>query len=252
MVSRILLTTCLLFLPGGLWAAPPAVPDVKTGIGIPTVVRASAVVDRWVPLTPGLHVLAPGLLVDKNTAVVSSAAPGSYELLALVGKEGTVCLVKVEAVGPQPPPPVPDPFPPPPPPPPPPPSPSVPIPHAGFRVLMVYETGETSKLPQAQIAILTAKEIRDYLKAKTVIGPDGKTREFRIWDKDLNVAGDHAIWREAMKRQEQGANPLTNDLTGKRTTLPWIMISDGTRGFEGPLPKTVEETLALLKQYGGQ
>lgn len=113
-----------------------------------------------------------------------------------------------------------------------------PIPDAGFRVLMIYETATAASLPANQIAALNSQAVRNYLNAKCVVGPDGKTREWRLWDKDVNVSNESTIWQNAMKRP--------------RTAVPWIIISDGKKGFEGPLPVNSAELLKLLKQFGGE
>lgn len=36
-----------------------------------------------------------------------------------------------------------------------------------------------------------------------------------------------------------------------RDSLPWIYITNNKVGYSGPLPKTEEETLNLLRKYGG-
>jgi hypothetical protein len=138
--------------------------------------------------------------------------------------------------GPIPPTPTPTPGPPTPGPTPPTPTPA-PIPAPGLHVLMVYESGELSKLPPAQLSVLYAKSIRDYLQAKCPVGPDGKTKEWRIWDQNTDASGDAPVWRDAMKRP--------------RTSVPWIIVSNGTSGYEGPLPASIDEALKLLKQFGG-
>ncbi len=108
-----------------------------------------------------------------------------------------------------------------------------PIPVSGFRVLVVYESA--TKLPAAQAAIFNAKEIRDYLNLRCV-EVAGK-KEFRFWDKDISTANVSPFWQAAMSRP--------------RTSVPWIVISNGVNGFEGPLPANVAATMALLKQFGG-
>jgi len=171
----------------------------------------------------------------KNIFLVEVLASGRVELLAI--PEGAKTDVDVQRVtldvdaGDSPrPPPIP------PVPPPDPPSPA-PIPVAGFRVLIVYESGDLTKMPAAQQAILYSKTLRDYLNVKCVAGPDSKTREWRIFDKDVDTSGESAVWQAVMKRP--------------RSAVPWIVISDGKAGHEGPLPATVDETLALLKKWGG-
>jgi len=128
------------------------------------------------------------------------------------------------------------PTPPDPPKPPIPPPPAPPIPQAGFRVLIVYETADLTKLPSAQASIITAKSIRDYLNLRCVAGTDG-AKEWRIWDQNVSTANVPKIWQDAMSRP--------------RTALPWIVISNGVAGFEGPLPANVTDTLDLLRRYGG-
>lgn len=113
-----------------------------------------------------------------------------------------------------------------------------PIPVDGFRVLFVVETADASKLPKEQLAILTSHDVRAYLNAKCVLGADGKTREWRQWDKDVSIEGEAAHWKAAMGR--------------KRDSLPWLIISDGKTGYEGPLPMTIADTLKLLKQFAGE
>ena len=53
----------------------------------------------------------------------------------------------------------------------------------GLRVLMVYES--SAPLPLGQGPVLTGKAVRDYLETHCAVGADGKTREYRIWDKDV-------------------------------------------------------------------
>ena len=164
---------------------------------------------------------------------------GTYRVIAVAAKGGrlsdfAVCTVTVgKPVPPTPPQP---PTPPVPPTPPAPPEPA-PIPAEGFRVLTVVETGELSKLAGGQHAALYSKEVRDYLNSRCVVGPDGKTKEWRIWDQHADPSAEQAHWREAMKRPRQ--------------SLPWVLVSDGKRGYEGPLPATPEAFLELLKRYGG-
>lgn len=124
----------------------------------------------------------------------------------------------------------------PPKPPAPPPSPA-PIPAEGFRVLIVYETGQT--LPKDQAVILNSGAVRDYLRAKCVKDPDAEQdgKAYRIWDKDTDLANVNKTWADAMKRE--------------RKSVPWIIVSNHPKGgYEGPLPESVEKTLELLKKYG--
>ena len=110
-----------------------------------------------------------------------------------------------------------------------------PIPGDGFRVLIVRETKDLSNLPASQVAIFSAREVREYLGTKCVL--EGNQRAFRIWDQDTDVSREAQHWQDAMKR--------------KRDSLPWLLVTNGKEGYEGPLPKDVPEMMALLKKYGG-
>lgn len=137
-------------------------------------------------------------------------------------------------VGPQPP----GPLPPGPQPPGPTPPGPAPIPATGLRVLFVFETKDLTKYSPQQKSILYGDTVRSYLQKKCAMGPDGSTVEARYFDQNQNVAHESKIWQDAMKRP--------------RGQIPWILISTGSEGFEGPLPATVEETMTLLRRYGGQ
>ena len=127
---------------------------------------------------------------------------------------------------------------PPPPPPPPPQNPDAPIPHPGFRVLMVYESSALAKMPISQQGVLYSKTVRDYLNTKCALGPDQKSRDWRCWDKDVDTSNETKLWQEAMKRP--------------RKSVPWIVISDGKTGTEQELPIDIETTMRLLRKYGGE
>lgn len=117
-------------------------------------------------------------------------------------------------------------------------SPPAPIPGEGLRVLMVYQDSDTTKYPKEQMSILShGGGIREYLNSKCV--KVGNTPEWRVWDVDVNVSNESPIWQAAWKRE--------------RKETPWIIISNPAMGggYEGPLPKTIAETMALLKKFGG-
>jgi hypothetical protein len=115
-----------------------------------------------------------------------------------------------------------------------PPSPA-PIPAAGLRVLIVYETADATKMPVAQQSILYGKPFRDYLNAKCALGPDGKTREWRIWDQNVATSAESKTWQDAMARP--------------RASVPWLVVSNGKAGWEGPLPANVDAAMAIIKKF---
>lgn len=130
----------------------------------------------------------------------------------------------------------PDPKPDPKPPEPKPPDPKPPTPVKEFRVLIVVESADLTKLPAKQQLILGSKRVADYLNEKCV--KVGNHPEWRIFDKDRNMKNESDVWRKAMELP--------------RNSVPWIVIGNGVdEGHAGPLPATVDDTLLLLKKYGG-
>lgn len=175
------------------------------------------------------------------------APPGVYEISLLSIKlkpDGSTSLkeatktviIREPSPGPKPVPP--DPGPTPPKPVPPEPVPPAPIPAEGFRVLMVYERADLPKMPAKQVDILHSQQVADYLNKTCVLGPDGKMPEWRVWDQHAEPTTYPKLWQDVIKRE--------------RKSIPWIVISTGKTGYEGPLPATIEETLTLLRSYGSK
>jgi hypothetical protein len=130
------------------------------------------------------------------------------------------------------------PVPPTPPTPPEPPPTPAPVPDAGLRVLIVHETDSFGDLPAGQREIIGSNapgSVRDYLNTHCV--KVGDEPERRILDKDQpdGLARESTIWQAVWKRP--------------RESTPWIVVSNGKEGFEGPLPQTPAECLSLLKKY---
>lgn len=190
---------------------------------------------QWYSLDEGLDIFPAELLKDTKTAVVTAPTRGRYRLLAYTAISGNptppaVCTV---VIGDAPVPP--GPVPPGPTPPGPGPSPA-PIPREGLHVLIVYETADASKLPPAQQAILYGETVRTYLNSKCAADPGvGAWKAWRIYDKDVDLSGESKLWRDAMLRPRQ--------------TVPWVIVSNGRQGYEGPLPANVDDMLALLKTF---
>jgi hypothetical protein len=131
--------------------------------------------------------------------------------------------------------PVPVPVPVPPSPPTPTPPAPPPIPVAGLRVLIVYESSHLNSYPPAQTAVLYDQNLRVYLDSVTALGTDNRTHEFRVWDKDVVLMNEDQLWKDAMARPHP--------------QLPWLLVSNGTTGYEGPLPANTADTIALIKKY---
>lgn len=106
------------------------------------------------------------------------------------------------------------------------PAPNPVVPVNTYRVLIVEERSERENLPSTQIAIFTSSPLRKWLT-------DNKA-EFRNEDKDVDVSRLSADWQKLVALPRQ--------------SLPWIVVT-GKGQFSGPLPKTVEETQALIARY---
>lgn len=120
------------------------------------------------------------------------------------------------------------------------------LPGKGFRVLIVRETKDLAGLTPQQIAIFSATEVRQYLNQKTVL--EGNQRAYRIWDKDTDISRENEDWKTVMNGVLNG-DPARK--ISKATSFPWLVITNGKEGYEGPLPKDVPEMMAKLKQFGG-
>lgn len=110
-----------------------------------------------------------------------------------------------------------------------------PIDGDGFKVLIVYEAMDTNGMTKDQSNAVYGKAMRDYLNAKCATGSDGRTKEWRIFDKDTDTSAAPPQWAKAMKRE--------------RKSVPWIVVSNGKTGFEGPLPATEAAIMELLNKY---
>ena len=102
-----------------------------------------------------------------------------------------------------------------------------PIAASGYNVLVVEETADRGALPPEQLAALTSTTIREWIEKQpgTVL----------VVDKDADVSVLTEPWQQAFRRPH--------------ATLPWIVVSNGVTGYEGPLPGTVDELQALLERY---
>lgn len=198
------------------------------------------------------HAKVPGSLVwvlepaiqtyvspDGATVIVNTGlTPGSLAITQIVGStSGRVAyqkmLIKIGAA-PQPPPV--DPVDPKPEPPKPDPKPE-PTPQPGkLRILIVEETADRSKLPTLQQDILFSPTVRTYIKTACSKSAEGNP-DFRVYDKDTDTSKEAAWVQTAMKEP--------------RNSLPWIILSNGTAGYSGPLPANETATMELLKKYGG-
>jgi hypothetical protein len=109
----------------------------------------------------------------------------------------------------------------------------------GFKVLVIVEDRDMTKLSQADQITLRSKEFRDYLNKNCVKGSDGITAEWRVLDQDTVFPPNcENIWCKGLNRP--------------RSELPWIIVNNNGLVYEGPLPNTLQETLDLLKRFKGE
>jgi hypothetical protein len=241
-MKRLALLT-LLCLAAPLWAAPPT-------LKIPAEIKATGDYVTFTPETDakavtyvsqsGVDAFPSELLKDPRSFVlpVRGLPPARYQFTAVgtlndeQARQTFVVVVGTPAPpvppGPQPPnpdDPTPDPFG------------GAQSAAPAFRCLIVYESADLSKLPPAQLTAITSAQVRDYLNTHCAVGPDGKTREWRVWDSDTNVSAESPLWQKMMAK--------------KRTKLPWLYLGNGTKGYDGPFPENTDRLMAILKKYGG-
>jgi len=108
-----------------------------------------------------------------------------------------------------------------------------PIPEAGFRVLIVYEADDQTKYPPGIGEILAGEDVRKFLE-KNCVDENG-VAGVRILDQHTEMKNAPQLWQKAMARP--------------RTELPWVVISNGKTGYEGPLPKTASAFVDLCTKY---
>lgn len=164
------------------------------------------------------------VVVNRNGAVADKDPPEEVErVLVLVGEPKP-------HPPPQPDPPKPDPS---------------PMPGEGFRVLIVRETKDLSNLPSKQISIFSSSEVRTYLNTRCI--KENGQPAYRMWDKDVDASREAETWKVALNGVLNGDK--THNIS-KATSLPWILLTNGKEGYEGPLPNDVDKMMELLRKYG--
>jgi hypothetical protein len=110
-----------------------------------------------------------------------------------------------------------------------------PIPAAGLHVLIVYEPNRS--LPSAQAAILTGQATRELLRKACTTDARGLSA-YRILPSQVEFGDELPLWKDAMARP--------------RKSTPWVIVSNGKTGFEGPLPANERDFADLIARFGGQ
>jgi hypothetical protein len=221
--------------PAGVQLSLPATVTGKVGSFIVVPATTNAKACSWYVVDEPLQLFPVNLLRSTTTAVVTASKDGSYRILAVaaLGDEvSDICCCTVVVGTPVPP----GPTPPGPTPPGPQPGPA-PIPVAVLRVLLLYKATDLTKVPPKQQEIFFDSQVRDYLAKNCAPSADGKTRDFHCWDDSVDVSNQAKYWQDVMKRP--------------RASLPWMIVSNPNKGggYEGPLPGTVDEALAIVKKF---
>lgn len=214
----------------------PAEVSGDVGAFIRVEAETNGTVVQWFEDEPGLNLFPVDLLKDTRVAVVTASREGKYRLLAYtaIGDMPSRPAVVTIVVGKVPPKPVPvpdidddDP------PTPDPPKPDVDpiLPGNGFRVMILYESGD--RLPAGQAAIITSAKLRDYIESK------GGKDSYRIWDDDLtdaNLANQPAEWRTGFANAKKAAK-----------SVPWLIATNGSKQVSVALPADVDTTIQVLQ-----
>lgn len=113
-----------------------------------------------------------------------------------------------------------------------------PFPADGLHVLIVFDDNARDKLTSDQIKAVYGTSFRTWLHdrcAKVVQDVGGDGSAWRIWPNTAPVDNAPQVWKDAFAR--------------KRDSLPWIAISNGKTGYEGPLPATMTDIGSLIDRY---
>lgn len=115
------------------------------------------------------------------------------------------------------------------------PDPVIPPPLPIPAVLFIEETNDRAKISTGQYDSMFSKEMNDFISAN-VTKEDG-IPALRLLDKDQATGSMAKHWRDAAAKRPSNF------------TTPWMIVSNGVTGWEGPVPNTMTETKALLTKY---
>lgn len=110
-----------------------------------------------------------------------------------------------------------------------------PLPAEGLRVLIVSENEARHELSPGQVGEIFGTKLAAYLNENCV--KVGGKPEWRILDPHAPMEAASEVWVEAMRRP--------------RSAHHWLLVSNGKAGWEGPLPKTADEVIAIVERVKG-
>lgn len=105
---------------------------------------------------------------------------------------------------------------------------------SGLQAVVIYETNPDVQLPAEQAAILSSPIVRGWLNDNCARDRDGSPM-WRFLDKDSEFA--------------DATNPIANALKRPRESIPWLIVTNDGKGFEGPLPGNVDDMMVRLRKY---
>ncbi len=111
-------------------------------------------------------------------------------------------------------------------------------------VVIIKDGAHLSQLPASQVQALLSTAVRDYCATHCQKGMDGKTSEFKTYEKDTDVSQQSPAIQKAFKL-------AVADWEKSGTKGPWLAVSNGKTGYSGPLPLTEAAVIEKLKVYGG-
>lgn len=103
----------------------------------------------------------------------------------------------------------------------------LPVPGEGRHLVVIYEYQDRPTMTAGQREIMDSVLIRKWLA-------DAKW-DVRYLDDDTEFTTESEWFKTA--------------LSVPRESLPWVVLSNGERGYSGPLPETVEEFKTLVGGY---
>lgn len=90
---------------------------------------------------------------------------------------------------------------------------------------VIYESGDKSSLPDAYRTVIDSVPLRGWLRDKGFVQDGNDT--FQFLDPDQNTQYIEDKW-------------FARALALPREALPWVVISDGTKGYAGPMPEVMD------------
>lgn len=96
----------------------------------------------------------------------------------------------------------------------------------GLQVLVVYENDDRLQYPAGQLAAFMSTSVRKWVQDHDA--------EFRAFDDDTPLLEKEQKWSTAMQAAKE--------------PYPWLLIEGQNGGYQGPIPKSPDEMVALMEK----